>query len=65
MSSETRYNVGDTVYFKNGSETVQATVKEVYPKSERGTTRDIYWIQWPPTGQATVGEEQLFDTDLF
>lgn len=64
MSSETRYSVGDTVYFKNGSETVQATVKEVYPKDHL-ISRNIYRIVWPPTGDATVGEEQLFDTTDF
>ena len=62
--SETRYKVGDTVYFKNGDEVVQATVQEVCPKNHQ-ISRHIYRIMWPPKGGATVGEEELFDTDLF
>lgn len=68
MPKEPKYNVGDTVYYRNGKYGVQTCKVESVSTGYQGSLHffpydePIYTIRWQPTGHAVAHESSLFNT---
>lgn len=60
MVIETKYEVGDKVFFISGSKIKEGTIRQVEVKASREGTKVVYWIDEVPILQGCLfSEDQL------